>query len=335
MTSIPTLADILAARERIAEAAVRTPLLHSPFLSERLGARVLLKPECLQRTGSFKFRGAWNAMQTLDPTLRERGIVAVSSGNHAQGVAEAARLVGAKATIVMPSDAPLPKRQRTERSGARIVSYDRATEDRDAVVERVAGEVGGAFVHPFNDPFVIAGQGTVGLEIADDCTALGLEPDVVVVPCSGGGLAAGVSLAVTERFPATKIYVAEPEAFDDYARSLKSGVPQRNRSQSGSVCDALMANEPGAIGWEINKRRLAGAVVVSDEEVLHAVGLVFDELHLVVEPGGAAGLAAALSGRLEAAVKTIVLVISGGNVADNVLAAGLRAYRSQTGSRRV
>jgi threonine dehydratase len=333
MTLIPTLADILAARERIATEAVRTPLLHSPFLSERLEARVFLKPECLQRTGSFKFRGAWNAVQTLDPTMRGRGVVAVSSGNHAQGVAEAVRLIGAKATIVMPADAPLPKRRRTERSGARVVSYDRATEDRDAVVARVVGEVGGAFVHPFNDPFVIAGQGTVGLEIAEDCSVLGIEPDAVVVPCSGGGLAAGLSLAVTERFPAAKIYVAEPEAFDDYARSLKSGVPQRNRSQSGSVCDALMASEPGAIGWEINKRRLAGAVVVSDPEALQAVGLAFDELRLVVEPGGAAGLAAALSGRLAAAGRTIVLVISGGNVGDDMLAEGLRAYRSQSESR--
>ena len=191
MTTTPTFADIERARERIAGEAVRTPLLFSPILSERLSARVYLKPECLQRTGSFKFRGAYNALAALDPAERAKGVVAVSSGNHAQGVAEAARLFGVPATIVMPSDAPAPKRERTERSGARVVAYDRATEDRDAVVARVVAEVGGVFVHPFNDPFVIAGQGTVGLEIADDFAALGVAPDIVVVPASGGGLVGG------------------------------------------------------------------------------------------------------------------------------------------------
>ena len=335
MTDTPTFDAILAARERIAGEAVRTPLLWSPFLSERLQARVFLKPECLQRTGSFKFRGAWNTVQTLAPVARERGVVAESSGNHAQGVAEAARLVGVAATIVMPSDAPETKRRRTERSGARIVAFDRESEDRNAVFARVLAETGGAPVHPYNDPLVIAGQGTVGLEIADDCAALGVTPDILVVPCSGGGLTAGVTLALGERFPSAAIYTAEPEGFDDYARSLKSGSRQRNEKRSGSISDALLVPEPGAIGWEINRRRLAGGLVVSDAEALFAVGLCHDELRLVVEPGGAVALAALLAGRLEVAGRTLVVVLSGGNVADETLADARAAYRSGAGLRSV
>jgi threonine dehydratase len=332
MPDIPTFADILAAQKRIAAEAVRTPLLHSPFLSERLSARVYLKPECLQRTGSFKFRGAYNALSVLAPALRRKGVVAVSSGNHAQGVAEAARLFGVPATIVMPGDAPEPKRRRTERSGARVVAYDRATEDRDAVTARVVEELGGAFVHPFNDPSVIAGQGTVGLEIAEDAAALGIVPDVALVPCSGGGLAAGVALALTEKFPRISVYVAEPKDFDDYGRSLQAGTPQRNEKLAGSISDALLAPSPGAIGFEMNRARLAGGVVASDPEALLAVGFAFDELRLVVEPGGAVGLAALLAGRIEVKGRTVVIVLSGGNVGDDILAEGIRAYRASESS---
>jgi threonine dehydratase len=335
MPEIPTFADILAARDRIAGEAVRTPLLWSPFLSEQLKARVFLKPECLQRTGSFKFRGAWNAVQALGSAARERGVLAESSGNHAQGVAEAARLVGARATIVMPTDAPELKRRRTERSGGRIVAFDRATEDRDAAFARVVEELGGAVVHPFNDPFVIAGQGTVGLEIAEDCAALGIAPEIVVVPCSGGGLTAGVTLAIAERFPAARLYSAEPEDFDDYARSLESGKRERNARRTGSICDALLVPEPGLVGWEINRKRLAGGLVASDAEALLAVGLCFDETKLVVEPGGAVGLAALLAGRLDVRGRTVVVVLSGGNIGDEMLAEGVRAYRSAAGSRSV
>ncbi len=333
MPSTPAFADILAARERIAGQAVRTPLLHSPVLSERTGGRVFLKPECLQRTGSFKFRGAWNAVQALGPAAAD-GVIAVSSGNHAQGVAEAARLAGIRSVIVMPEDAPALKRQRTERSGARVVTYDRATEDRDAAVAKVAGEERGlAFVHPFNDPLVIAGQGTAGLEIAEDAAAMALAPDVVLVPCSGGGLAAGVALAITERFPRAKVYSAEPSEFDDMRRSLQHGARQRNARTAGSICDALLSPEPGPIGWEINKERLAGGVAASDPEALHAVGFAFDELRLVVEPGGAVGLAALLSGRVDAAGRAIVVLLSGGNIGDEMLAEGVRAYRSGAASR--
>jgi threonine dehydratase len=329
----PTPADIVAARERIAKEAVRTPLLYSPVLSERFSARVFLKPECLQRTGSFKFRGAFNNLSALDPAERARGVVAVSSGNHAQGVAEAARIYGVPATIVMPSDAPAPKRMRTERSGARVVPYDRATENRDVVVARVVEEVKGNFVHPFNDPYVIAGQGTVGLEIADDCATRGIVPEVVVIPCSGGGLTAGITLAVTDKYPSVKVYTAEPAEFDDYARSLKSGKRERNAKTYGSISDALLVPDPGPLGWEINRKRLAGGLVASDPETLVAVGLAYDELRLVVEPGGAIGLAALLAGRLDVAGKTVVIVLSGGNIGDEMLADGIRAYRSSAGSR--
>jgi threonine dehydratase len=329
----PTPADIAAARERIAKEAVRTPLLYSPFLSERLSAQIFLKPECLQRTGSFKFRGAFNNLSALDPAKRAKGVIAVSSGNHAQGVAEAARIYGVPATIVMPSDAPAPKRMRTERSGAKVVPYDRATENRDVVVARVVEEMKGNFVHPFNDPFVIAGQGTVGLEIAEDCAARGIAPEVVVIPCSGGGLTAGITLAVTDKYPSVKVYTAEPDEFDDYARSLKSGTPQRNAKTYGSISDALLVPDPGPMGWEINSKRLAGGLVVSDSETLVAVGLAYDELRLVVEPGGAVGLAALLAGRLDVVEKTVVIVLSGGNIGDEMLADGIRAYRSSAGSR--
>jgi threonine dehydratase len=233
----------------------------------------------------------------------------------------------------MPADAPAPKRRRTERSGARVVAYDRATENRDEVVKRVVAEVGGAFIHPFNDPNVIAGQGTTGLEIAEDCAERGIAPDVLVVPCSGGGLTAGITLAVSEKFPAARIYTAEPEGFDDYARSLKSGKPERNAKPYGSISDALLVPDPGPIGWEINRRRLAGGLVASDPETLVAVGYAYDELRLVVEPGGAVGLAALLAGRLDVTGRTVVIVLSGGNVGDDILAEGIRAYRASESSR--
>jgi threonine dehydratase len=331
MRDTPTFEDVVKASERIAGMAVRTPLLFSPILSERLGGRVFVKAECLQRTGSFKFRGAWNAVQALGGE-KLKGVVAVSSGNHAQGVAEAARLAGIPAVIVMPADAPRPKVERTARSGARIVFYDRRTEDRDAVVAKVAErESGFAFIHPFDNPHVIAGQGTVGLEIALDCAALGVEPNFVHVPCSGGGLAAGVALAVTERYPQAKVWVVEPAGFDDYGRSLAAGARQRNNATAGSVCDALMSPIPGEIGWEINRRRLAGAAAVSDAEALAATGFAYDELKLVVEPGGAVGLAVLLRGlRLEGRIAVVVL--SGGNLDDSALAAGLAGYRSAAAS---
>ena len=315
----PTIADVHRASERIAGHAVHTPLGSSAFLDERVGARVLLKCENLQRTGSFKFRGAYNAISAMTGKDRSKGVVAVSSGNHAQGVAEAARLYGIRATIVMPADAPAIKRERTERSGGEIVAYDRATQDREAVAARFIANHGGILIHPYNDPHVIAGQGTAGLEIAEDCAAAGVRPDMVVVPCGGGGLLAGVGLAVRDRFPAAEIVLVEPVGFDDYGRSLREGRIVANASASGSVCDALLAPSPGPIGLAVNRANQARAVAVSDDEALAAVAFAFRELKLVVEPGGAVGLAALLSGRIDAERLTVVIVLSGGNIDELVL----------------
>ncbi len=326
-TALPAIADLKAAAARLGGLAVRTPLLTSPHLDGLTGARVLIKPECLQRTGSFKFRGGYNAVASLDPAARATGVVAVSSGNHAQGVAEAARLFGVAATIVMPADAPAAKIARTKRSGATVVTYDRAREDREAVAARVMAAHGGVLVHPYDDPAVIAGQGTVGLEIAADAEAMGLVPDLVAVPCSGGGLGAGIGVAVRGTFPGCAVALVEPEGFDDYARSLGEGRIVANPRQSGSICDALMAVAPGAIGFALNSAADTRAVAVSDAEALAAVAFAFDELRLVVEPGGAVALAALLSGRLEAEGRTVVIVLSGGNIDAALLARALAEGR--------
>ncbi len=323
--TLPTIDDVRRAAARIAGHAIRTPLIASPFLDELVGGHIFLKCENLQRTGSFKFRGAYNALSALSRDTRERGVVAMSSGNHAQGVAEAARLFGTRATIVMPTDAPVVKRLRTERSGARIVSYDRASEGRESVAMRVIAEHGGTLIHPFNDAEVIAGQGTIGLEIAADCDAAGVRPDVVLVPCGGGGLSSGVGLAVRDWSPRTEMVLVEPEGFDDYGRTLKSGTVVANERTAGSVCDALLSPEPGAIGLAINRENAAIATTVSDAEALAAVAFAFRELKQVVEPGGAVALAAVLAGRVPARGRTLVLVLSGGNIDEPVLARALSA----------
>lgn len=317
---LPRYEDVLAAAERIAGEAVRTPLLSSRVLDERVGARVFLKPECLQRTGSFKFRGAYNAISRLSPEARRAGVVASSSGNHAQGVAAAAAIHGIPATIVMPTDAPAIKRQRTEGFGARVVGYDRATEDRDAITDRIVAETGAALVHPFDNRDVIAGQGTVGLEAVADLAAQGLAPDVVLVCCGGGGLTAGVALAVKTAVPDAVVYAVEPEGFDDQTRSFASGTRQRNARTSGSVCDALLTPAPGEIGFAMNRSRVAGGLVVSDAEALEAVRFAARELKLVVEPGGAVALAAALTGKVDLAGKVVLVILSGGNIDPDLLA---------------
>jgi threonine dehydratase len=307
-------ADIDAAAQVLAPYAVRTPLLSSPALDERVGARVLLKPEMLQRTGSFKFRGAFNKISSIPMSEREGGVVAFSSGNHAQGVAAAARLLNMQATIVMPADAPLSKRERTKGYGAEVVLYDRDREDREAIARAIAAKRGATLVPPYDDPKIIAGQGTIGLEIANDLTALGINPDIVVAPASGGGLIAGIATAIKARFPQTSLMSAEPEGFDDHARSLRAGKREPHRAEGRTICDALMASIPGELTFAINQRLLSQGVTASDDEVAVAVSFVFRELKLVVEPGGAVGLAALLAGRIEARGRTVVIVLSGGNV---------------------
>src|SRR5664279_4249344 len=309
-----TSADIDAAARVIAPYAVRTPLLSPPVLSERIGTRVFLKPEMLQRTGSFKFRGAFNKLSSIPLAARGGGVVAFSSGNHAQGVAAAAQLLGMRATIVMPADAPLSKRERTKSYGAEVVLYDRDREDREAIAREIADKRGATLVPPYDDPLIIAGQGTVGREIAEDMAALGLAPDIVVAPASGGGLVAGVATAVKARFPQAMRMSAEPEAFDDHARSLRAGKREAHSAEGRTICDALMASIPGEITFAINSRLLAQGVTATDAEVGAAVGFAFRELKLVVEPGGAVGLAALLAGRIDVKGKNVVIVLSGGNV---------------------
>jgi threonine dehydratase len=306
--------DIEAAARVVAPFAVRTPLLSPPVLCERVGSKVFLKPEMLQRTGSFKFRGAFNKLSSIPQAERGGGVVAFSSGNHAQGVAAAAKILNMQATIVMPADAPLSKRERTKSYGAEVVLYDRDREDREAIAREIAGKRGATLVRPYDDPFVIAGQGTAGREIAEDMAVLGLTPDIVVAPASGGGLIAGVATAVKARFPQAEIIVAEPESFDDHGRSLRAGKREAHDAAGRTICDALMAAIPGELTFAINSRLLSRGVTASDREVAAAVGFAYRELKLVVEPGGAVGLAALLSGRIDAKGKNVVIVLSGGNV---------------------
>src|SRR3974390_275700 len=307
-------ADIDIAPTVVAPFAVRTPLLSFPVLDARVGTKVFLKPEMLQRTGSFKFRGAFNKLSSIPKARRGGGVVAFSSGNHAQGVAAAAQILNMQATIVMPSDAPLSKRERTKSYGAEVVLYDRDREDREAIARSIAEKRDATLVRPYDDPFVIAGQGTAGREVAEDMAALGLVPDIVVAPASGGGLIAGVATAVKARFPTAEVIVAEPEAFDDHPLSLRAGKRERHAGTGRTICDALMAAIPGELTFAINSQLLSGGVVASDAEVGAAVAFAFNELKLVVEPGGAVGLAALLAGRIDVHGKNVVIVLSGGNV---------------------
>lgn len=322
-TILPTFDDVAAAARRIAGEAVVTPLLRSHALDALTGGTILLKPESLQRTGSFKFRGAFNRLSLIPQAERARGVVACSSGNHAQGVAEAARLLGMPATIVMPADAPPLKRARTEASGATIVAYDRETEDREAIAAALCAESGATFIHPYDDPMVMAGQGTAGLELAAQARALGLTPDEALTPCGGGGLTAGLALALEHELPGCRLHTCEPEGFDDYARSLVSGTREGNPRAGGSICDALLSPMPGELNFQINRPRLGEGFVVSDAEALAAVAFAYKELKLVVEPGGAVALAALLSGKVAARGKCVAVVLSGGNIEPSTMARAL------------
>nr|WP_269586299.1 threonine/serine dehydratase [Roseibium sp. Sym1] len=318
-----SIEDIEAAAARIDGYAVKTPVLRHPLLDERTGARVLLKPENLQRSGSFKFRGAFNRLNMIPPEDRPRGVVACSSGNHAQGVAASAKLLGMPATIVMPEDAPQIKLARTRGYGARVVTYDRETESRDVIARALCDESGATFVHPYNDPGVIAGQGTVGLELAAQAAALGVRLDDVLACTGGGGLASGVALALAHKTPGTCFHTAEPALFDDYKRSLESGTIRTNAVKSGSVCDALLTEAPGELGFSILRKLAGAAVTVTDDEALAAVAFAFTELKLVVEPGGAVALAALLSGKLPLEDKTVGIVLTGGNIDPQMLMTAL------------
>lgn len=309
---------IEAAAARLAGRARRTPLLSSPFLDEIAGRRVFVKAECLQHTGSFKFRGAWNAVAALDPP----GVVAFSSGNHAQGVALAARLKGIPAVIIMPADAPAVKIANTRALGAEVVLYDRATEDRDAIGARLAAERGLTLVKPFDMAEVIAGQGTTGLEIAEQAAEAGVHEADVLVCCGGGGLTSGIALALEARAPGLRARPVEPEGFDDTARSLAAGRIVANDRMSGSLCDAIVTPQPGNLTFPIMARLCGPGLSVSDDEALRAMALAHDRLKIVLEPGGAVALAAALfrPGPGDA----VIAVASGGNVDPGVMIRALQ-----------
>src|ERR1700735_1944674 len=311
---LPTAADVDAAALRLAGVALHTPLLTSVTLDGMTGGRVFLKAETLQRTGSFKFRGAYNKPASLPQDKRTGGVVAFSSGNHAQGVAAAARLLGMPCVIVMPHDAPRAKRERTIAHGAEVVLYDRARDDREAIAKDIAERRGAVLVPPYDDALIIAGQGTAGREIVEDLGALGLLPDVVVVTASGGGLTAGIALAVKARVAEAAVYTAEPQGFDDHARSFRSGEREQNAALTGTICDALMARMPGKLTFAINQSLVGAGVVASDPEVAAAVAFAFAELKLVVEPGGAVALAAVMTGKVDVKNKIAVAVLSGGHV---------------------
>ncbi|HJQ56440.1 MAG TPA: threonine/serine dehydratase [Vineibacter sp.] len=325
---LPTLADIEAAQRRIAGVAVLTPLLENPRLNDRLGGRLLLKAEPLQRTGSFKFRGAYNFISQLTQAQRQAGVVAWSSGNHAQGIAEAARLLNVPATIVMPADAPAIKVANTRASGATIVSFDRLKDDREAIARDLAERQGRTPIPPYDHPWIIAGQGTIGPEIIEQARALDAQLDVAIAPCSGGGLSSGIATAVKALSPASACYAAEPDGFDDLARSLAAGTIQRNDRLTGSFCDALLAPSPGNITFELAKRLLSGSLTASDTEVGKAMELAFREFKLVLEPGGAVGLACVLNGKLPIQGRKVCVVCSGGNVDGETFRAALAAARA-------
>jgi threonine dehydratase len=314
------IADIEAAAERLLGVAVMTPLIRNDELDRIAGGPVLIKAENLQVVGSFKIRGAYNLMSQLPPEAAEHGVVAFSSGNHAQGVAMAGQLLGLRTAIVMPEDAPAAQMDNTRRLGGEIISYDRYTEDREAIAREIARERGAYLVPSYDHDHIIAGQGTAGLEIADQALEIGLPPDQVLVNCGGGGLSAGCGVALKARLPAVSVHTVEPEEFDDTARSLAAGERLRVKQGARSICDALLAESPGQLPFEIHQRLFGPGVSVSDAEVRDAMRFAFRNLKLVVEPGGAVSLAAVLSGKIETQGKTTAVVISGGNVDIGVFA---------------
>jgi threonine dehydratase len=312
-TTSPGIADIRRAAARLAGLIVETPLIESQDLNKRFGARILFKPETLQRTGSFKFRGAYNKLSSLSEEERSRGVVAFSSGNHAQGVAASAAMFGVKAVIAMPADAPAMKIGNVRKMGAEVVPFDRFRDDRMTVVGPYI-ERGMVLVPPFDDPAIIAGQGTIGLELMQQAKALGVSLDAVLVPCGGGGLSSGISVAVKDASPDTAVWAVEPEFFDDTRRSLAAGARVSNEPGHSSICDAILTAEPGAITFEINRINLAGGIAVSDKATAQAMRDAMAYLKLVVEPGGCVALAALSSGEIELSGKCVAVVLSGGNV---------------------
>ena len=322
MHDLPSPGDVLDAAGRLAHVAVTTPLLRSPDLDARLDGRILVKAENLQRTGAFKFRGAYNCLSRLQADRFPGGVVAYSTGNHGQAVATVAQMLGIAATIVMPTDAPAVKIAKTRHQGARVVLYDRAIQSREELSAQIAREQGSAIVPPGDNRFVVAGQGTVALEALEQA---GESVHAILVPCGGGGLTAGTCLAAEARGTTVEVWAVEPAGFDDTRRSLQAAHRVSNEAAAGSVCDSLLARTPPELPFEINRRRVAGALVVSDDEVLTAMRLAFEEFRIVLEPGGAVALAAALADPARLKGRTTIIIASGGNVDAEVFARAVPA----------
>ena len=314
---------IRAAALRLEGHARRTPLLNSPFLDEIAGRRVWVKPECLQHTGSFKFRGAWSAISAMDADTRAKGVIAFSSGNHAQGIAMAARTHGTSAVIIMPADSPVSKIENTKAYGAEVILYDRETEDRDGIGARISEERGLTLIKPFDEPQVIAGQGTCGLEIAQQAAEHGIKTADVIVCCGGGGLTSGIALALEADAPGLRVRPAEPQGFDDVARSLRSGAIERNNQTSGNICDAIITPQPGNLTFPHMARLCGPGLVVNETQALQAMAHAFNRIKLVAEPGGAVALAAALFCKDDIKGDDVIVTISGGNVDPSMFARAL------------
>ncbi len=321
---LPTFSDVEAAARRLAPIVTRTPVLESSVVNEMLGCRILIKAECLQRTGSFKVRGAYNKIAQIPDEKRRLGVVAYSSGNHAQGVARAARLMGIPARIVMPADAPKVKMDNTRRDGAIVVPYDRKDANRVAISQALVAETGGTMVPPYNDPDIMAGQGTLALEFADQIAAMDCRLDMLLGPCSGGGMIGGSAIAFRGASPTTEIYCVEPEGYDDTTQSLAAGHRIELHPAKSSICDGLLVEAPGTITFEVLKTHLAGGFVVADSVTERAVKLAFDEYKVVIEPSGAIGLAAILADPARFKGKTVGLIATGGNVDADAFARMIR-----------
>jgi threonine dehydratase len=306
--------DIEAAAARLQGVSLRTPLIQNVELNEALGGTVLIKPECLQVTGSFKIRGAYNRLSQLTTQQASNGVVACSSGNHAQGVAAAGAMLGIRTTIVMPQDAPKAKLNNTRRLGGEVITYDRYNGDREAIAREIAAQRGAALVPSYDHDQIIAGQGSIGLEIADDALQMGLAPELILIPCGGGGLSSGCAIALKSRLPGADVIAVEPVDFNDTARSFVAGKRLRIDDSARSICDALQSPMPGELTFPILQKLVREVLVVSDAEVRSAMRFAFRNLKLVVEPGGAVALAALLSGKLDVVGKTTAIVLSGGNI---------------------
>ena len=307
--------DMIAqAAERLQGVVNQTPLLESPLLNNALGFRLLIKPECLQKTGSFKIRGAYNKIASLDDRQRKAGVVAYSSGNHAQGVAAAANAKGVTAKIVMPADAPRIKLDNTAQWGAEVITYDRQTGDRAEIARDIAEKTGATLVPPYDDYYLMAGQGTAGLELAEQLDVLGVKADRVICPVGGGGLIAGLSTAMLSRHEDTEIWAAEPRNFDDTKRSLAAGMALSIEPGHSSICDSIVTARPGKLTFPINLKTLSGGYSVNEPDVVAAMRIIFAELKVVAEPGGAVSVAAALSNEEALQGQTVVALVSGGNV---------------------